>query len=224
MERLGLRPDSKVLDIGCGCAGLGLALKERFGVMRYTGVEINEKAAKTAETLYPEAEIICRDILSISQGVLQKEDFDFVFSLSCVDWNLEFADMMKAAFSFVRRGGYFVSSFRLTAQDSIIDIARSYQYVDFEGQKTGEIAPYVVLNLKELIKILKGFSPSEIQGYGYWGQPRDTAVTPYKNVCFAVIAVQKSLAAMATEPVIHLEIPQDLLVTLMVPSILGRSK
>ena len=39
---------TSVLDVGCGCGGLGLALAERFGVSRYTGVEIN--AAAVAES------------------------------------------------------------------------------------------------------------------------------------------------------------------------------
>ena len=36
----------RILDIGCGCGGLGLALRDRFGVERYTGVEINALAVE----------------------------------------------------------------------------------------------------------------------------------------------------------------------------------
>jgi methylase of polypeptide subunit release factors len=36
-----------VLDIGCGCGGLGLALKERFAISDYTGVDISVQAINT---------------------------------------------------------------------------------------------------------------------------------------------------------------------------------
>jgi len=38
-----------VLDIGSACGGLGLALKDRFGILAsYTGVEFNSQAVNTA--------------------------------------------------------------------------------------------------------------------------------------------------------------------------------
>ena len=49
---------TRVLDIGCGCGGLGLALKERFELTGYTGVEISRKAAKMARKMNAGANII----------------------------------------------------------------------------------------------------------------------------------------------------------------------
>jgi len=50
-ERLALElispgPKTKILDIGCACAGLGLALNEQFGCSQYTGLEIHTGAAE----------------------------------------------------------------------------------------------------------------------------------------------------------------------------------
>ena len=42
------------------------------------------------------------------------ESIDVVFSLSCIDWNIEFKSMLLAAWNHVRPGGSFVATFRLT--------------------------------------------------------------------------------------------------------------
>ena len=92
-----------ILDIGCGSGGLGLALKERFGVERYTGVEINASAAQAAQTLNPDARILQGDILEIPDGQLGQ--YDLVVSLSCIDWNVEFDTMLTKAWGLVSGGG-----------------------------------------------------------------------------------------------------------------------
>ena len=186
-----LSPDSSVLDIGCGCGGLGLALHDQFGIARYTGVEINAQAAVTGRTMNPKARIFCGDILELTQNELLNQQFDVVFSLSCVDWNVRFADMLAVAWQHVRRGGYLISTFRLTTGSGCNDIARSYQYINFDGRLEGERAPYVVLNAKSLMDVLAALDPSLIHAYGYWGAPSGTAVTQYEKLCFSAFAIKK---------------------------------
>lgn len=210
ISKLGLHAGSAVLDIGCGCAGLGLALNERFGVTKYTGVEINDRAARTAKRLYPQAQIINSDILSLSVDEFPiNRKFDVVFSLSCIDWNTQFSEMLESGYSFVKTGGYFVSSFRLTEKESTNDLSKSFQYINFDGRKEGEIAPYVVMNIKELVELLSELHSQEISGYGYWGAPSESAVTPFTRICFAVIAVKKS-SSKTSQPILHLDLPKDL--------------
>lgn len=43
------RPTASILDIGCGCGANALAIKERFPMCHYTGVEPNPEAADLAE-------------------------------------------------------------------------------------------------------------------------------------------------------------------------------
>ena len=52
-----IKDTAKVLDIGCGCGGLGLALKEKFNVNNYTGIEISKLASESAKILNPQANI-----------------------------------------------------------------------------------------------------------------------------------------------------------------------
>src|SRR6202045_3131581 len=127
IDGLKLDASRSVLDIGCGCGGLGLGLHERFGVRSYTGVEINPLAAQAAIGMNPQAEFLRGDILQLNQNELRGRQFDVVFSLSCVDWNVQFAEMLAAAWSRVLQGGFLVATFRLTDGAGCDDMEQSYQ-------------------------------------------------------------------------------------------------
>ena len=200
-----------MLDIGCGCGGLGLALQEHFGGCNYTGIEINDQAAGYATSLNPKAKIYSNDFLAIDESELRPESFDFVFSLSCIDWQLNLNVMLKKAWSMVKPGGYLVASFRLTQELSINDVKRSYQFINFEGKLEGEIAPYVVLNVKELMGMIRRLGAAYVYAYGYYGAPNATVVTPFKEVCFGVFAIQKPNKGIGSGALLaELELPLEL--------------
>ena len=140
INRLELGARHSILDIGCGCGGLGLALRDEFGVQKYTGVEINSLAAEKAENLNPKASIFCGDFLDLRENVLRDTDFNVVFSLSCFDWNIKFSDMLAAAWDHVQPGGNLVATFRLTTDAGCDDMKQSYQYINFDGKMEGECA------------------------------------------------------------------------------------
>jgi len=211
IEQLRLGPRHTVLDIGCGCGGLGMVLRDQLGIRNYTGVEINKLAADAAQELNPQANIICGDIVELSRNALHGKRFDVVFSLSCVDWNVRFSDMLIAAWDHVVPGGHLVSTFRLTVEEACDDIERSYQFINAEGKREGERACYVVLNAKSLMEQLGGFDPSRINAYGYWGAPSGTAVTPYERLCFAAFSVRKRKSDDVVPLFRHLELPAEIL-------------
>ncbi len=211
IDNLNLDHRHAALDIGCGCGGLGLALREQFGLKDYTGVEINPSAAEAGRRMNPQANILCGDILDLSQNELRDERFDVVFSLSCVDWNVRFSDMLARAWSHVLPGGQMVATFRLTSEEGCDDIQRSYQYINFDGALEGERAAYVVLNAKTLIQRLTNIDPSEIRAFGYWGAPSATAVTPYATLCFAAFSVRKRKAEDVDVLRCQLDLPAEIL-------------
>lgn len=211
MQQLNLGSRHEILDIGCGCGGLGLALRERFGVEDYTGVEINSQAAEAARLLNSRAHILCGDILDLGRQELSEKKYHVVFSLSCVDWNVEFADMLDAAWTHVLPGGHLVATFRLTEGESCNDMTRSYQYINFDGAMEGERAAYVVLNANVLIQQLKVFDPNEIRAFGYWGAPSATAVTPYDRLCFSAFSIQKRSADQMGATRFSLDMPAEIL-------------
>ena len=204
-----------MLDIGCGCGGLGLALRERFGADRYTGVEINPEAAASARRLYPEARILNGDFLELNEDCLAPDSFDMVFSLSCIDWNLAFDAMFAKAWTMVKPGGVFIASFRLTKQAGINDVSKSYQYINYDGGLEGEIAPYVVLNAADLMHRVRMLGGRHVFAYGYYGAPSRTAVTPFEELCFAVLAISKSIGDSQFEA--ELLLPDDI-AAMMLPA------
>lgn len=217
ISQLHLGSHHEVLDVGCGCSGLGVALRDQFGIEKYTGVEINTKAAEAGRMMNPNANIMCGDILDLSQNTLHDKRFDVVFSLSCVDWNIRFSDMLAAVWDHVLPGGHLVSTFRLTVGGGCNDIDRSYQYINFDGNMEGERASYVVLNANALIEALISFDPSEINAYGYWGAPSATAVTPYERLCFAAFSIRKRKVGDVEALRFKLDIPEEILVNMALP-------
>ena len=214
ISRLGPQKHHTVLDVGCGCGGLGLALRERFSTCDYTGVEINELAAETARAMNSEARILCGDIVHLSEGALAGKRFDLVFSLSCIDWNADFSEMLAAAWTHVRPGGHLVSTFRLTVDEGCNDAGRSYQYINSSGSRDGEHATYVVKNASELLEELAMLGPSAIDAYGYWGSPSPTAITPYQALCFVAISMRKRRASDTLPLTRRLDLPQDVIAAL----------
>lgn len=210
ISQLGLTKNCTILDIGCGCGGLGLALRDQFDVQNYTGVEINSFAAEAAKTMNSKAQIYRGDILDLSENILNEKQFDVVFSLSCVDWNVQFDEMLISAWGLVRPGGKLVATFRLTTDEGCKDIRHSYQYVNFDGIMEGEIANYVVLNVSEILQQLLAFNPLGISAYGYWGTPSKTVVTPYETICFSAFSIIKR-EPTDNNPVNHnLDFPEEI--------------
>lgn len=198
-----------VLDAGCACGGLSLALKDRFHIDSYTGVDIHADLINFAgENINSgiNSDFICADILELE---LTKE-FDTVISLSCADWNIETEKMVCALWRRVKHGGNLVISLRLTDKSGINDIRKSFQYIEPEGRTAGgEVANYVVFNINDALKMMKSLSPkpSLIGAYGYWGRPSQTAVTCFKKLVFAVFYLKKGSDG---ECRLKLKLPKDL--------------
>ena len=210
INQLEFSQNSSILDIGCGCGSLGIVLQEKFGVRNYSGVEINTTNAECARNINSSAQIYCGDILELSKSILHGKEFDFVFSLSCIDWNVQFHDMLETAWTLVRPGGAFVVTFRLTTEVGCIDMLKSYQYINFEGHMEGEIANYVVLNVNDIFNEILAFNPLGISAYGYWGTPSDTAVTPYETLCFSAFSITKRKITEKSPVNLSLDFPKDI--------------
>jgi SAM-dependent methyltransferase len=204
---------TSVLDIGCAAGGLGKALEEKFGLAHYMGIDINPQVINSAldKPLTKTAcTFICGDILKCD--ALNGKKFDTVISLSAADWNVETNAIIEKAWDHVSDNGFFIISLRLTPNKSLSDISKSYQYIVFDDNiaETAEVAPYVIFNINEAIDTIKSFNPQMIKGYGYWGAPSSSARTRYDKLVFAVFALQKGARTEQSEPVIDLELPDDL--------------
>jgi SAM-dependent methyltransferase len=189
-----------VMDAGCAAGGLGRALAERFQVTEYVGVDINPQAIEVAkkDQHYPVANHRFENGDFIEMATLLNQQFDVVFSLSCADWNMKTFDIIQSCWQYVKVGGHFVLTLRLTPEESVKDITESFQYVFFEDHlpenKEGlEKAPYVVFNIREALRLLGNLQPkvTKIAAYGYWGKPSPTAVTGFDRLVFTALSVRK---------------------------------
>ena len=70
------------------------------------------------------------------------------------------------------------------------NIHESYQYVNYEGRKSGEIAAYVVLSFKQIRQIITSLSPSVVICQTTDRSPSPTAVTPYKQLTFGCMWIK----------------------------------
>ena len=209
-KKLDLNKNKSVLDIGCGCGGLGLALEEKFSIEDYTGIDINQPAIEAGKLLNPGSNLLIGDVLDVSKDHLKTKQFDLVCSLSCIDWNVEFRDMLAVAWDHVKPGGDFVATFRLTDKKGTTNFNESHQYINYEGKKEGELAAYVVLNIIDLFSDLKSFMPKSIKAKGYWGAPSSSAVTPYSELCFAAFAIKKRKTEEVDSPYYELDLPPEI--------------
>lgn len=195
-----------VLDVGCGCGGLGVALSKRYDMKRYKGIDINAENIKVAKDTTSK-DIQCDnefELIDISED-RTKGGWDTVVSFSCVDFNVDVDGMIKSCWEKVDQDGYFISSFRLTNLEGVNDIEKSFQWVGDHLEK----ANYVVFNYHELFRtILSLGQVKSVEAYGYWREPASSAVTGYDRLCFSVVAVRKE--SETNNPTLNLKMPMDL--------------
>ncbi len=198
-----------IIDVGCGCGGLGKALAEKFDIGYYVGVDCNAKEidyARKYNKLDIPHEYRCGDAATFEDA----KKYDILVSFSCIDYNLDVVGMLKNCWDKVKPGGYLVTSIRLTENESINDISRAYQILDDK-----EVANYVVFNLKDFLNLamkLDNNAVDEIETYGYWHAPAEGTVVEYSNLCMSVFALKKARSADTKKTVtLKLELPCDLI-------------
>ena len=165
--------------------------------------------AQTLGILYPEARVMEGSIAMLPSEKLPGAKHDMVIGLGATDSASPVSALLERAFACVKPGGVLVSSFRLTDHATVTDQDRSYQDLRPEGAEA-ERTPYVVLNVRDFMALLHTLNPAHISGYGYWGKPSSTAVTPFRMVCFAVIAVRKRKLGESAATQIELQLPENL--------------
>jgi SAM-dependent methyltransferase len=206
----------RVLDVGCAAGGLGRALASRGLLKSYAGIDINrpviDAATRAGAFLRSGVRFECGDILR--SKAFRGESFDTVFNLSCADWNVETSRIIGASWRKVAPGGRLVISLRLTPGRGLNDIRKSYQPITGSGRLTGreERANYAVFNVREALHLFDELpGAGRLLGYGYWGKPSRTAVTPYRELVFAVFALQKGKEDRTT-PSMELRLPRSLFI------------
>jgi len=206
------KPIPNLLDAGCAVGGLASALDEKFGILEYTGVEINPGCVETARKVHSrknyKSKFICGDILNTT---LPRPHYQYVISLSCIDWNIHPEAGLDALWDLTAPMGTMVFSIRITLEKGSYDLGESYQRIDFSGKagNSAEKACYVVYEWKKLLGKLHELNPESIYAEGYWGSPSLTAETPHEKLVFGVFALKKRAGSESSETSFQLNLPKD---------------
>jgi SAM-dependent methyltransferase len=202
-ESLDLGPETTILDIGCACGGLGLALNEHFGCTDYTGLEIHAEAARIGHRHVSTfgGRVVGGDVLEAARLLTANDcasSFDLVVSLSALDWNLRVASNVRAAWALVRDGGHLLMSVRLHPDTCLLDLHTSYQPTTPEASEAVEIAPYVVMAVPSAMQFAAELGAAQVTVFGHVGRPSSTAVTTVDECIFAVAVMAKDSSSAST--------------------------
>lgn len=205
---LALNRESTVLDIGDDPGGLGIALRERFGVKSYTAIVADEVSISEVKAINPDASLIVSK--SVDKPSAGRKTYDLVAALQVDDAPDFLEKTIPAAFQRVKPGGSLVFGMRLTEKPTVQDERISYQPV-LRGKGGIERRAYVVRNTHEVLEALRKLGAARIYGYGYSGKPASTAKTPFNMVCFTVFAATRAVGERTTETDFELQLPRQLL-------------
>lgn len=127
LKELGLKPEHKVLNVGCGCLSEGAPLINYLDAGNYVGLDPNGWLVESALLEMPELEERKPRFYYGSDFQVPERDFDFVVSHSVLshvaDWQLDLA--LANVRPLVKQGGVWLASYRRGSDDSY---SRVWQY------------------------------------------------------------------------------------------------
>ena len=157
ISQIGNLNNSKILDVGCGFGDLATFLKFRKIKMKYTGVDINEKFIKIAETVNPDCVFEVRDI----EKRKFKQKFDWIFAIGTTN--------QSGSYQYIEN--LLNEMFRISKKGISMDFLSSY--VDFKRHGNFHASP------ERIFKIAKKLSKRVVIRHDYL--PFEFCVYIYKN-------------------------------------------
>ena len=171
LEKADLK-NCRILDVGCATGDMLCSLKERFGEVDYTGIDVDGKCIDNAKKRYPEATFEAIDFLSNSY---EDESFDAVMMWQWFYMAPNWKEILVEACRLSRKYILFDTKLRLEGP-TVIDIDCSYQYYHQNGKRNN----YILHNLYELLAFfhIDFLNIKNIIGYGYPYPGKTTAFLP----------------------------------------------
>ena len=207
LSLLGMDKWTRVLDLGLDPGGLGVALKERFGVVSYSTIVQDPEEVKEVRTINPEATILQTPLEGLP--VTEEGAYDIVTALGLDDSPHLLDATIQLAYAQLGHGGAIVFTVRLTDKETVCDEAVSVQQV-ISGPKTITRQAYIVRNIRETIQKIERLGKVRISAYGYQGIPSSTAKTPFRTVCFAAFIVTRQDGMEDSRTPLELHLPKQI--------------
>lgn len=195
----------RILDIGCAEGGFYDIFTSLAENVLYTGVDVSEKMITIAKQLYPDAEFYSVDP-ELRNLRFEDNSFDLVFSSGVFHLNSSWREMLKAGYRKSKR--YMLIDFRILPDRSVTGkMQLSYGKPDSDSPKID----YFVIDINELMTIIKGFSPvpKSVAAYGYYHQVSDDADIDLDKVCMAFFLIEKDLNNNYDKINFELDLPDD---------------
>ena len=162
----------KILDVGCASGGIYNILRSKFGLVDYTGIDIDTRCIKIAKAKYPEAKFFSADLFD---SKLKENFYDIVmlwgWSYMYPNWKALYSQLIKLSKKYIM----FDNRIKLSGT-TITDLDLSYQYY-YKSKKRNY---YIILNLYELISFLQigPLNIKNIYSYGYYMRGKTSAKLP----------------------------------------------
>ena len=159
LERI-MESGMSVLDVGCANGDLYVGLKEKYSIVKYTGIDV-------AENLLEKARVICRDADFIHGNLLEdnpfgKDDkFDLVTATGVLQHEQEFSSLVQSMLEL--SNNYVLVDLKLFhTHETICDINKAY--CDHDSK-----IYFIVYNIRDLIgRFLQWDCIRSISFFGYY--------------------------------------------------------
>jgi trans-aconitate methyltransferase len=103
LELLGIQPDERILDLGCGTGYLTSQIQQKGA--KVTGIDASSDMIAKAKATYPEVEFFVKDGTDFHFD----EKFDAVFSNATLHWIKNADAAIKCVYDALKPGGRFVA-------------------------------------------------------------------------------------------------------------------
>ena len=186
------------LDVGCAAGGFSRIMKTFNPALAYTGIDITPAFVAHARRTFPDSHFEVGDGIHFATP---PDSYDLVFSSGMLHLNSRYREIVRSAYAQARH--LLVCDFRLTFGPAVTGRCR----VPFDEPPTGApTLPYLVLNVDELIAMLRALDPPprSIALRGYAHAPTAMADLPLASVLMAFARIEKGRPGEATTVTIDL--------------------
>ena len=193
-----VRRSASCLDVGCAAGGFSRIMKSFNPALQYTGVDVNPEFVQLACERYPGDRFVVGDGIHFATP---PESFDLVHSSGILHLNSCYVEIVRACYEQTRR--LLLCDFRMTRGPALVGSMR----LDFGGTVVAGELPYFVVNVDELLDLLKSLTPMPrlIRCRGYYHPPSAAALLPLNEVLMAFFLIEKGRGD--GPPRVELELP-----------------